>query len=105
MKKIKIFQLNPCTKGLLEGHLDFSKFSNGGVMFYKPGELSFPNVVHVHEVEEVFLYFQGKGNVIIDNVEYPVQAGDVVIVEAGEEHHTRSSTEDPLVVVWLETSK
>ena len=26
--------------------------------------------------------------------------GDVVIVEAGEDHHTRSSEDDPLVTAW-----
>jgi mannose-6-phosphate isomerase-like protein (cupin superfamily) len=36
----------------------------------------------------------------IDGTEYPVETGDVVVVEAGEDHHTRSSEEDPLVAVW-----
>jgi len=41
----------------------------------------------------------------IDGVDYPVQAGDVVIVYAGEDHHTRSSVEDPLVAAWYLMAK
>jgi mannose-6-phosphate isomerase-like protein (cupin superfamily) len=51
-------------------------------------------------VEEVFIFIQGTGVIPIDGVDYPVKTGDVVIVEAGEDHHTRSSTEDPLVAAW-----
>ena len=55
---------------------------------------------HVHDVDQVFLFVQGQGVIPIDGVEYPVQTGDVVIVEAGEDHHTRSSEDDPLVAAW-----
>ena len=103
MKTIKITELKPSSTNLLNGYLNFDKFSNGGVIFYKPGQLSFPNVIHVHEVAEVFIYLQGKGTLIVNDVDYPVQAGDIIIVESGEEHHTRSSIEDPLVIAWLET--
>lgn len=105
MKKIKVNELTPNSTVLLNGYLDLYRFVNGGVMFYKPGELSFPSAVHVHETEEVFIYLQGQGTLIINGNDYLVQAGDVAIVESGEEHHTRSSVEFPLVVAWLETHK
>jgi len=36
----------------------------------------------------------------VDGVEYPVETGDVVVIEAEKDHHARSSVEDPLVAVW-----
>ena len=70
---------------------------HGGVYVFQPGETAHPEPRHVHDSDEVFIFIQGKGVIPIDGVEYPVKTGDVVIVRAGEDHHTRSSTDDPLV--------
>jgi len=40
------------------------------------------------------------GVIPVDGVEYPVETGDVVVIEAEKDHHARSSVEDPLVAVW-----
>ena len=85
---------------LLPELLGERRIVSGGLYVFKPGEVPHPERRHVHDVDEVFIFVQGKGVIPIDGVDYPVQTGDVVIVEAGEDHHTRSSVEDPLVSAW-----
>jgi mannose-6-phosphate isomerase-like protein (cupin superfamily) len=85
---------------LLPQVLGTLKITGGGLYVFKPGETAHPEPRHVHDVAEVFIFVQGKGVLPIDGVEYPVKTGDVVIVEAGEDHHTRSSEDEPLVAAW-----
>lgn len=90
-----------CTESrLLPEQLGNARIAAGGVYVFKPGETAHPEARHVHDVDEVFIFVQGRGVIPIDDVDYPIQTGDVVIVEAGEDHHTRSSVEDPLVAAW-----
>ncbi len=100
MKKLRTTDIQPSPLCLLAGELGEAKVAGGGVYLFKPGETAHPEARHVHEVDEVFLVLQGKGVIPIDGVEYDLQAGDVVIVHAGEDHHTRSSADQPLVVAW-----
>ena len=100
MKKLTIADLRPNGSYLLPDHLGEAKTVKGGVYVFEPGETAHPEPVHVHDVDEVFIFVQGKGVLPIDGVEHPIQAGDVFIVEAGEDHHTRSSVEEPLVSAW-----
>jgi quercetin dioxygenase-like cupin family protein len=100
MKKLTLSTLQYTRSRLLPGILGDSIVSGGGIYVFKPGEVAHPEPRHVHDVDEVFILVQGKGVIPIDGVEYPVETGDVVVVEAGEDHHTRSSVEDPLVAAW-----
>jgi len=100
MNKLTIADLRPDGSYLLPDHLGKAKAVKGGVYVFEPGETAHPEPVHVHDVDEVFIFVQGKGVLPIDGVEHPIQAGDVFIVEAGEDHHTRSSVEEPLVSAW-----
>jgi mannose-6-phosphate isomerase-like protein (cupin superfamily) len=100
MKKLTVADLRPNGSALLPGILGQAGIAHGGVYVFKPGETAHPEPRHVHAVDEVFLFLQGKGVLPIDGIDVPVQAGDVVIVEAGEDHHTRSSIEEPLVAAW-----
>ena len=100
MKRMRITDLNPSASYLMPDALDDKKVDHGGVYVFKPGETAHPEARHVHDTDEIFIFIQGRGVVPIDGVDYPVETGDVVIVEAGEDHHTRSSEEDPLVAVW-----
>ena len=99
MKRMKIADLQPVDGQLLPDQLKGSKITGGGVYVFKPGETAHPEV-HIHDVDEVFIFVQGKGILPIDGTDHPVEAGDVVIVEAGEDHHTTGSTDDPLVAAW-----
>ena len=100
MKKFRISTTKPSPSYLLPDYFGDAKIAGGGVYVFKPGETAHPEAVHVHDADEVFIFVQGKGVIPIDGVEYPVETGDVVIVQAGEDHHTRSSVEDPLVAAW-----
>ena len=100
MKKLTITQLKHSESRLLPMILGDAKVANGGVYVFKPGETAHPEARHVHDVDEVFIFIQGRGVIPIDGVDHPIQTGDVVIVEKGEDHHTRSSVEDPLVAAW-----
>jgi len=100
MIKLAIHDLNIGGTLLAPDILGESKITGGGIYVFQPGETAHPEPCHVHEVDEVFIFLQGTGILPIDGKEYPVQAGDVFIVAAGEDHHTRSSVEDPLVAAW-----
>jgi mannose-6-phosphate isomerase-like protein (cupin superfamily) len=100
MKKLRIDTLSPSSSCLLPDALGDAKVASGGIYVFKPGETAHPETRHVHDVDEVFVFIQGRGVIPIDGVDHPVQTGDVVIVEAGEDHHTRSSEKDPLVAAW-----
>ena len=38
---------------------------------------------------------------MVDGVEHPFEAGDIVVIEPGEEHHIVADEEDPIVNIWL----
>jgi mannose-6-phosphate isomerase-like protein (cupin superfamily) len=100
MKRLRVHDLVPSDSRLLPAELGDVRISHGGVYVFKPGETAHPEAIHVHDTAEVFMFIQGQGVIPIDGVDYPVKTGDVVVVEAGEDHHTRSSVEDPLVAAW-----
>ncbi|TFH04967.1 MAG: cupin domain-containing protein [Spirochaetales bacterium] len=100
MKRLRITDLSPDDSYLTPDLLGTRRITAGGLYIFKPGETAHPEPRHVHDVAEVFIFVQGTGVLPIDGVDHPVKTGDVVIVEAGEDHHTRSSTDDPLVAAW-----
>ena len=100
MKYMTIKDINTDGKHLMPEILGDAKITGGGIYVFKPGETAHPEPVHVHDVDEVFIFLQGSGVIPIDGIDYPVKAGDVILVAAGEGHHTRSSEEAPLVAAW-----
>jgi quercetin dioxygenase-like cupin family protein len=100
MKKFNLAGIQPSISHLLPDLLGDARITGGGIYVFKPGETAHPEARHVHDVDEVFIFIQGQGILPIDGVEYPIQTGDVFVVEAGEDHHTRSSVDDPLVAAW-----
>lgn len=100
MKRFRISDIRPNPSRLMADRFGARKIAWGGLYVFQPGETAHPEERHVHDSDEVFVFIQGRGVLPIDGVDHPVQTGDVVIVEAGEDHHTRSSVEDPLVAAW-----
>ena len=100
MKRFKLKDLSYNESRLMPEQLGVRRITGGGIYVFKPGETAHPEPVHKHDVNEVFIFIQGRGVIPIDGVEYPVETGDVVVVEPGEDHHTRSSQDDPLVAAW-----
>ena len=87
----------PVLAGLVPGHF----IERGGVSRYESGQRSHPEGRHVHVVPEVFCILQGSGVIEIDGESTPFQAGDVLVVEPGEDHHLVSDGSQPLVSTWL----
>ena len=100
VKKMTLSSLQYTGSRLLPDFQGDKTITGGGLYVFKPGEIAHPETRHVHDVDEVFVFVQGRGVIPIDGIEYAVETGDVVIGEAGEDHHTRSSVEDPLVAAW-----
>ena len=100
MRKLTLSDLKYTDSRLIPERFGGRRIASGGLYAFEPGETAHPEPRHVYEVDEVFIFVQGKGVIPIDGHEYPVETGDVVIVEAGEDHHTRSSVDDPLVAAW-----
>ena len=100
MKKLRVQDLRPTADHLLGDLLGDAHVVSGGIYVFRPGETAHPESVHVHDVHEVFIFVEGTGVLPINGRDYPIQTGDVFIVEPGEDHHTRSSMESPLVSAW-----
>ncbi|TVY07174.1 cupin domain-containing protein [Paenibacillus cremeus] len=109
---MKQFRLNELPiscdgKHILAGIMPGEYLAYGGLVFEKAGFRAHTNDgpggtdYHVHEDCEAFVILQGKGFVEINKTQFhPTIAGDVIIIEPGEDHHLTSSEEDPLVVIW-----
>lgn len=82
---------------VLAGHF----VERGGITRYEHGARSHPEGYHVHEHPEVFVIFQGAGEIEIDGARTPFTAGDVFLVEAGEDHHVISGGDRPLQSAWM----
>ncbi len=99
MKRYRLNTLPLSSTRLLPDLIGERTITHGGVYVFKPGEMAHPEP-HVHEVNELFIFVQGSGVLPIDGVDHLIETGDVVLVEAGEDHHTTSSVGNPLVAVW-----
>jgi mannose-6-phosphate isomerase-like protein (cupin superfamily) len=108
MKMFKANQLSGrCAAHVFEEVIPGQFFCQGGLAFSAPGERSHTNDgpggrdCHVHaEDQEVFFLIQGAGEIEIKGDRTPVRAGDIIVIEPGEDHHLISSTDNPLVVLW-----
>jgi len=56
---------------------------------------------HVHASEEVFVILQGKATVHFDEMDETIGPGDVMVIEAEENHHLESDADDPCVMLYL----
>jgi mannose-6-phosphate isomerase-like protein (cupin superfamily) len=87
----------PVLGGFVPGHV----IERGGVSRYEAGQRTHPEGHHVHDVPELFYILQGSGVIEIDGATSPFQAGDVFVVDPGEDHHLVSQGGLPLVSMWL----
>ena len=76
--------------------------SEGAMNFKSPGFVSHAGEArHVHAEEEIFVILQGKARVRFDDrVEY-LTAGDVVVIEPGENHHLEADEQDPCINLYI----
>jgi mannose-6-phosphate isomerase-like protein (cupin superfamily) len=55
---------------------------------------------HLHrEFEECIYVLSGQGTMYAETGEYPVKAGDILLVPAGEKHMTANTGSEPLVLL------
>jgi hypothetical protein len=74
----------------------------GGLSWHKPNHVSHADErPHVEVDHEVFVLLQGEGWIEINGVRESAQAGEVIIIEPGEDHHLISSAHNPFVNLWL----
>lgn len=99
MKKLQTSDLKQGQDRLLPQLFGRRRVTNGGIHVFKPGECAHPEP-HAHDTDEVFIVLQGSGTMPVNGVSHPIVTGDVVIIEAGEDHHTTGSVDDPMVVAW-----
>ena len=102
MQKLSLADLTARADGpILADAVPGFQIERGGITRYEAGARSHPEGHHIHTVPEVFCILQGRGVIEIDGVPTPFQAGDVFVVEAGEDHHLVSQGELPLLSAWM----
>jgi hypothetical protein len=74
---------------------------HGGLSFHAVGFRTHPEGQHVHDNEEIFCILQGRGEIEIDGRREPVHAGEVLIIEPGEEHHIVGDPAYPIINLWF----
>ena len=74
---------------------------HGGLSFHPVGWRTHPEGEHIHPDYEIFVIMQGRGEIEIDGQREPVHAGEVLIVEPGEEHHIVGDPGHPIVNLWF----
>jgi quercetin dioxygenase-like cupin family protein len=61
-----------------------ARLSKGDVIAYAPGDTAAP---HIHpDADHVFYMLRGRGIAYADGQAHPIEAGDVIVIERGEEH-------------------
>ena len=66
---------------------------------FPPGEVAGE---HAHaDMGEVFMIVSGEGVIMINSEEYPLAAGDCVVVEPNERHEIRNTGMDEMVVTYF----
>jgi mannose-6-phosphate isomerase-like protein (cupin superfamily) len=98
MKIFSVYDnINHKEQVIKEGEFSTVLFAN--VNYHKPMEDS---GIHSHsDHEEIFICFQGKGRVIIDQGETSISRGDVLIFEPGESYGFESDEVDPLAYLSI----
>jgi quercetin dioxygenase-like cupin family protein len=101
MRKLRVADLDGTADSVLASVAPGYRVDGGGVAALRPGERSHPEGRHVHPTPEVFVILEGRGTVEINGGPSPVVAGDVLVVEPGEDHHLIGGPERPLLTTWL----
>lgn len=104
MRRYRLSNLRDAAPGehFLNGLMEGERLYHGGLSFHAPGTITHDESrPHVEVDQETFCLLQGEGWIEIDGVREPVRAGDVIVIDPGEDHHLISSDHDPLINLWL----
>ncbi|MGQ9513876.1 MAG: cupin domain-containing protein [Thermoproteota archaeon] len=104
MKKSSIYGLREAGRSnFLDGVFKIGPLFTGGLHFYTPGEISHSEEErHIHEDhDEIFIGLQGKGTLEVEGKSYPINIGDIYLIEPGESHHVMADEMDPILLLWI----
>ena len=74
----------------------------GEMLFIPRGRIAHEDEArHTHETEEIFVILQGKATVHFDDADRTIGPGDVMVIDADENHHLESDADDPCVMLYL----
>jgi hypothetical protein len=73
----------------------------GGLSFHPVGFRTHAEGHHVHDTHEVFVILQGRGEIELDGELEPVHAGEVLVIEPGDEHYLIGDPEHPIINLWF----
>lgn len=91
---------------VFSAYLNGKRIYSGGLSFHAPGLVTHAgNDAHTHDDQEMFCLLQGEGWIEVEGVRERVQAGDVIVIEPGEDHHLESSPDNPLINLWLHANE
>ena len=79
--------------------------SAGGLSFHAPGARTHDGETrHTHADHEVFCILAGRGWIEIEGRREPIAAGDVLVIEPGEDHHVVGDPRSPIANLWFHAS-
>src|SRR5207249_10302010 len=71
---------------------------SAGLFFVRPGTRGHAD--HHPGQEELYYIFEGRGQVVIDDVPYPIEAGEAVFIPDGKTHYLINDAETTLGLFW-----
>jgi mannose-6-phosphate isomerase-like protein (cupin superfamily) len=74
---------------------------HGGLSFHPIGWRTHSEGNHVHDDAEIFCFMQGRGEVEVDGRIVPIHAGEVLVIEPGEEHYIVGDPDHPIINLWF----
>jgi mannose-6-phosphate isomerase-like protein (cupin superfamily) len=102
MKRFKISDMGAAgPEHVASKLLSGSYIQRGALSFHPRGWRTHAEGYHVHDDHEVFVIMQGQGEIEVDGRREPVHAGEVLIVEPGEEHYLIGDPEHPIINLWF----
>ncbi len=103
MKRYRFADLDAMWPAHVAGRLiPGQRLAQGGLSFHPPGVRTHDKPgPHVHADHEVLCILQGKGIIEIDGRKEPVAAGDVLVIEPGDDHHLVVDSDHPIVNIYF----
>jgi mannose-6-phosphate isomerase-like protein (cupin superfamily) len=104
MKRYRIGDLgSDGPEQILSGKAPGRYINRGALSFHPVGWRTHSEGSHVHDDHEIFIIMQGRGEIEIDGERQPIHAGEVLIIEPGEEHYIIGDPAYPIVNLWFHT--